>query len=68
MADELDLSAERQQAERDRGVARARAAAAAISDPILGTCEACCDEDVMVRPCGGMPRCTPCRSGWEQRR
>lgn len=67
MADPIDHASDVTEAERERGIAAARAASA-IPDPVIGTCEACCDEDVMVRQCGGMPRCTPCRARWEKRK
>lgn len=50
-----------------RTIAAARAAAQQ-PDPVLGECEACLDDNVMVRGCGGILRCTPCRERWEKRR
>jgi hypothetical protein len=67
MADPIDQANDVAASERDRGIAAARAASA-IPEAVLGDCDACCDEDVMVRQCGGMPRCTPCRARWEKRR
>jgi hypothetical protein len=64
-ADEAnDLAA----AEADSLIAKARVASAAIGEPVNGQCHACLDDDVTVRHCGGMLRCTPCRSRWEKRR
>ncbi|MBE7186368.1 MAG: hypothetical protein INR68_18405 [Methylobacterium mesophilicum] len=67
MADNVDMANDLAEAHAHRSIAAARAAAAQ-PDPVSGTCEACCDEDVMVRGCGGILRCTPCRSKWEKRR
>lgn len=50
----------------DRSIAAARAAVR--PDPVIGTCHACCDEDVPVLTCGGMLRCTDCRAKWGKRR
>ena len=51
----------------DRSIAAARAAAPSVR-PFLGTCHACCEEDVHVLQCGGMLRCVDCRSRWEKRK
>lgn len=67
MADPVDMANDIAEAHARRSIAAARAAAA-VPDPVLGTCEMCCDEDVMVRGAGGMLRCTPCRAKWEKRR
>lgn len=67
MADHIDEAQAFTEAHNERSIAAARAAAA--TPPIYtGYCEACCDENFPVRQCGGMPRCTPCRSKWEARR
>ena len=67
MADVIDEAQALTEALSERTIAAARAAAQQ-PDPVLGECEACLDEDVMVRGCGGILRCTPCRSKWEKRR
>lgn len=67
MPDQIDQANDLASAERDHGIAAARAASV-VPDPVRGFCEVCCDEDVMVRQCGGMPRCMPCREKWEKRR
>lgn len=67
MADDVDRAADIVAEHESRAIAAARAAAAQ-PDLVPGTCEACCDENVMVRSCGGLMRCTPCRSKWEKRR
>lgn len=67
MADHIDEAQAFTEAHNDRVISAARAAAD-LPPLYRGDCEACCDEDVMVRQCGGMPRCTPCRSKWEVRR
>ncbi|WP_267395543.1 MULTISPECIES: hypothetical protein [unclassified Sphingomonas] len=65
--DHIDEAQAFTEAHNARSIAAARAAAR-IPDPVRGDCEACLDEHVMVRGCGGIMRCTPCRSRWEQRR
>jgi hypothetical protein len=50
-----------------RHVAAARAAAN-TPDPVLGDCEACCDDNVMVKTCGGLLRCVDCRTKCERRK
>ena len=67
MADHIDEAQAFTEAHTARSIAAVRARAA-IPDPVMGSCEACCDDDVMVRPAGGILRCTPCRAKWEARR
>jgi hypothetical protein len=67
MADHIDEAQAFTEAHNERAIAAARAAAQ-LPDLISGSCEACVDDDVMVRMCGGMLRCTPCRAKWEKRR
>lgn len=67
MSDAVDEANEFAARYTQRLVDKARAAAAQ-PDPVPGDCEACCDEDVPVKMAGGLMRCTPCRSKWEQRR
>ncbi|MBW6531909.1 hypothetical protein KZ820_14300 [Sphingomonas sp. RRHST34] len=67
MSDAADEANDLAAAFTQRFVDQARAAAAQ-PDPVRGDCEACCDEDVMVKGAGGIMRCTPCRSKWEKRR
>lgn len=67
MSDHVDEANDIATSFTQRLVEQARAAAAQ-PDPVPGYCEACCDEDVMVKRAGGMMRCTPCRSKWEKRR
>lgn len=66
MADNVDMANELAEQHTQRHVAAARAAAN-TPNPILGDCEACCDDGVMVKTCGGLLRCTPCRAKWERR-
>lgn len=67
MADQIDMANDVAEQHAQRSIARARAAAA-LPDPVLGDCEACCDDNVMVRGCGGIMRCVDCRTKWEKRR
>lgn len=67
MVDQVDQANGIAEQHAQRFIERARAAAA-LPDAVRGTCEACCEEDVMVRGAGGLLRCTPCRSVWEKRR
>ncbi len=67
MADQVDMANDIAAQHAQRSINTARAAAA-LPDPVLGDCEACCDDGVMVRGAGGIMRCTPCRTRWEQRR
>ena len=67
MADQIDMANDIAADAADRAIAAARAAAP-THRPLLGTCHACFDENVPVLTCGGMLRCTDCRSKWEKRR
>ena len=67
MADPVDMANDIV-AEHDARAIAAAQAAVVRADPVIGFCEACADDDVMVLPCGGMPRCIDCRTKWERRR
>ncbi|SEM54809.1 hypothetical protein SAMN05192583_0585 [Sphingomonas gellani] len=66
MADPVDQANDFAAAAADRTIAAARAAVR--PDPVIGTCNACLEEDMPVLTCGGMLRCTECRAKWEKRR
>lgn len=67
MADNVDLANELDEQHTQRHVAAARAAAN-TPDPVLGECEACCGDNVMVKSAGGLLRCVDCRTKWERRK
>ncbi len=67
MADQIDMANDLNEAHTDRAIAAARADAPA-TDPFIGDCEACCDDNVPVLHRGGILRCTDCRAKWEKRR
>lgn len=67
MADNVDMANDLAE-QITRGHVAAARAAASTPDPALGDCEACCDDNVMVKSAGGLLRCVDCRTKWERRK